>query len=524
MRQRVLLIGLLAGSPVFAQSAPKPLQIGEARQVFVGRTFLADSNGVELRVHPPRKTGEATIKPEHPWERGGIGPYSCVLHVDGEYRMWYHAMSTVNWNDDKLAGAICYARSRDGITWEKPPLGIIEYENSRDNNIVLGHGAGGVRIWQEGMMVFVDPNAPADERFRLVMNLKHVAPGIHLFSSPDGLHWRLTQQSLITARPQEKGHHLDTQNVVFWDPARRKYVAYVRYNSNQAGSQGRSVARAESDRLAGFPVAQDMQVVLGPDGNDLMHGPTNAVDYYNNQAIKYPWAEDAYYLFPTAYYHYLWGETREFGTDVPTNAGPLHTQFAASRDGVSWERFDRRPFVDLGLRGEFDCYAARMIYGLVPAPDDRHLYMYYLGSDWLHGWDRDDRNKRLLTAAGLAPPNNTTLISRLELRRDGFVSVRGAYTGGEFTTPPLVFRGDRLLINVDTSATGVVRVELQEADGAPIPGFALADCDLVHTSNEINRQVTWNGRDDVGSLAGRPVRIRFSLRDSDLYAFQFQRK
>lgn len=521
----VSLFAVAVASQASAQASrpdePSVIRVGTSRQVFVDRTLLPQSQNVELRVHPPCKTGEMTIKPEHPWEQG-IGPYSCVMEIEGVYHMWYHAMSAANWNDDQLVGAICYARSKDGIRWEKPVLGIAEYKGSRENNIVLGFGAGGVNIWQEGMMVFLDPNAPADERFRLVMNLKHVAPGVHLFSSPDGLHWSLTQKSLITARPQEKGHHLDSQNVLFWDPARRKYVTYVRYNSNRAGSQGRSVARAESDRLGGFPVAQDMQVVFGPDSTDLMHGQTNAVDYYTSEAIKYPWAADAYYMFPTTYYHYLWGESREFKDNVPTNAGPLHTQFAASRDGIRWERFERAPFVDLGIRGEFDCYASRMIYGLVPATDGKHMYMYYLGSDWLHGWDRDDRNKKLLTEAGLAPPHNTTIISRVVLRRDGFVSVRGAYTGGEFTTPPLVFDGRQLVVNIDTSATGVAGVELQDAGGTPIPGYTLADCDLIHTCNEISRKVTWAGRHDVSAWIGKPVRIRFSLRDTDLYAFEFQ--
>lgn len=523
-----ILIGLaiaLGQSPTAAggpASAPAALEIAGERQVFVDRTFLAAAQGVELCVHPPRKTGEPTIRPERPWETGGIGPYSCVMEIGGVYHMWYHTMSAANWNADKLVGAICYARSKDGIRWERPTLGLAKYQGSRENNIVLGFGAGGVEIWQEGMMVFVDPNAPADERFRLLINLKHVGSGLHLFSSPDGIRWRLTHTSIITARPQEKGHHLDTQNVMFWDPARRKYVAYVRYNSNTPGSQGRSIARAESDRLGGFPVAQDMQVVLGPDALDLTHEGANAVDYYTNETIRYPWAANAYYMFPTTYYHFMWGVTREFGKDVPTNAGPLHTQFAASRDGITWERFDRRPFVDLGLRGEFDCYAARTIHGLVPSTDGREMYMYYLGSDWLHGWDRDDRNKQLLTKAGLAPPHNTTIISRLVLRRDGFVSVRGAYTGGEFITPPMRFSGQRLVLNIDTSATGIARVELQDETGTPLPGYALAECDLIHTANEINRVVTWHGRSEVGSLTGRPVRIRFSLRDADLYAFEFE--
>jgi hypothetical protein len=162
--------------------------------------------------------------------------------------------------------------------------------------------------------------------------------------------------------------------------------------------------------------------------------------------------------------------------------------------------------------------------------------MYYLGCDTLHGWfgdernsqrdekekQRAERNNRLLTAAGLAPTHNTNVISRLVLRRDGFISARAAYTGGEFTTPPLKFSGRELVLNVDTSAAGLLRCELLGEKGEAIEGFRLADCDLIHTANEIDRLVKWRGKSDLSSLAGKPVRLRVEFRDTDLYAFQFR--
>jgi hypothetical protein len=39
--------------------------------------------------------------------------------------------------------------------------------------------------------------------------------------------------------------------------------------------------------------------------------------------------------------------------------------------------------------------------------------------------------------------------------------------------------------------------------------------------DDLARAVTWGGKADVGQLAGRPLRLRFVLRDADLYAFQF---
>jgi hypothetical protein len=115
-------------------------------------------------------------------------------------------------------------------------------------------------------------------------------------------------------------------------------------------------------------------------------------------------------------------------------------------------------------------------------------------------------------------------ISRVVLRRDGFVSLHAPYEGGEVTTPPLRFRGNQLVLNIENASTGEVQVEIQYENGKPIPGFSLADCDLIHTANEINRPVTWNGESMVGKLEGKTIRLHFVLRDTDLYAFQFRER
>lgn len=515
------VLALVATAADLPAAAPGVIDVGARRQLFLDDLFFASARGVTLRVHAPRKTGEQTIVPDRPWERGGLGPYSSVLWHEGKYHFWYHAMDRALWHTSPLAGAICYATSEDGITWTKPDLGLVEYEGSRRNNIVVGHGAAGLRIGQDGMMVFVDPTAPAAERLRMVCRFKAEggdSHGVNILSSGDGIHWTPTHANVVDYRPEEKRHHLDSQNVMFWDEARKKYVAYVRRNLRDAGSQGRAIARGESDRLGGFPMTQDLPVVFAPEPSDPLHG-VSVVDYYNSAALRYPWADRAYFLFPQAYYHYT-RKLREFAKDLPVNAGPMETQFAASRDGIAWERFDRRPFVPVGMKGEFDCHSTRLIYGLVPDRSGREMYLFYRGSDWLHGWDRNEQNQKLLTARGLGADRNITVISRLVLRRDGFVSVSAGHETGEFTTPPLQVEGRRLRLNLDTSATGIARVACLDADGKPLEGFALEDCDIIHTANEINRTVTWRGSPELPATAG-VVRLLVELRNTDLYAFQF---
>ena len=135
------------------------------------------------------------------------------------------------------------------------------------------------------------------------------------------------------------------------------------------------------------------------------------------------------------------------------------------------------------------------------------IWMYYTGYDFTHGgYDKGTRYKGV--------------VSRLVQRLDGFMSLDSAYGGGEFTTVPLVFKGERLKLNIDTSALGSARVEILDEGGRPVPGFGSSDCDVINGSYT-NREVTWKNKGDVRPLVGRTVRLRFVMRSTKLYAFEF---
>ncbi len=507
--------------------AESPLEIGGQRQVFIDGRFVLQPQNVEFVVHKPRKTGQIVIACERPWEQR-LGQYHSTLYENKTYHMWYTVYGGADSNAVPVR-SIAYAKSSDGINWEKPDLGLVEIYGTRKNNIVLGHGFGGIKGATHGCMVFIDPLAPSDQRFRLVSNPQELGRYLHIFSSPDGIHWKLTHRNVLKFRSEK--HHLDSQNVIFRDQRIQKYVAYVRRNLRPGGSQGRSIARAESTNLSQFPDVEDCPVVLGFDAEDPQYyDPVNKVkiqvaDFYTNGTFKYPWAQDAYYMFPSEYFHYM-TFLKDFRNGQPVNAGSLDARFAASRDGISWKRYDRRPFVELGMKDEWDSRSIYMAYGVLPGSDESEMFMYYYGSNTLHGWDRDDqhreRNKRLLRRKGGAPETDIHGISRLVIRRDGFVSIRADYTGGEFLTPLLTFTGDELVLNVNTSAVGMVQVEILDKNSKPIPGYTLEDCDQIYTANEINRVVKWNGESTLAKLSGKPIRLRFVMRDADLYAFQFR--
>src|SRR5204863_3626402 len=115
------------------------------------------------------------------------------------------------------------------------------------------------------------------------------------------------------------------------------------------------------------------------------------------------------------------------------------------------------------------------------------------------------------------------VVSRLVQRLDGFISADAAYAGGQLTTVPLLFDGKQLQLNVDTGALGSVRVELLDQQGHVIPGYGERDCDLIN-GNYVAHAVTWKGKSDVSALAGQALRLRFVMRSTKLFAFQFVSK
>lgn len=116
---------------------------------------------------------------------------------------------------------------------------------------------------------------------------------------------------------------------------------------------------------------------------------------------------------------------------------------------------------------------------------------------------------------------DSTHLRRYTLRLDGFVSLQAPLSGGELITKPLVFSGSQLRLNFSASAAGSLRVEvLRDQINEPIEGLALADCVEV-LGDDLERVVRWSDGSDLSRLAGIPVRLRFLLKDADLFSFRF---
>ncbi len=469
--------------------APEPIDIGSRKQLFIDERFIESSKGVGLRMNPPRKLGPVLV-PEMPWELN-FGFCASVIEDGGKYKLFYRCESA-----DEGAN-VCLATSEDGLTWERPVLGLVEYAGSKENNIVF-HGVGEA-------VVFLDPHGKAEERYKMIVMQDWPDPekgGLYCHTSPDGLHW--------TPGPHVLDIGPDTANQAAWDVQRGKYVAYVRKWDPQ-----RKVGRIETDDILKpwpytdlgdeayfiwgrdkIPVpSHEMPTAFGYDEQDPVIS-----DHYNPAAVEYPWAQAAYFMFPSAYMHH---------PAPPPNDGLLDIQLATSRDGVEFQRLVRSPYVALGRTGEIDSQCQYMAVGMLRAGDD--IYQYYGGYSVSHGRHNEARAAKRCQGSFCA----------VRQRLDGFISADAEYAGGKLLTPPIRFEGTELVLNIDCSAMGACRVGIMDAEGETIPGFGVENCSIIY-GNHIAKTVSWDGNSDVSALAGKSARLYFDMRAAKLYAFQFK--
>ena len=68
-----------------------------------------------------------------------IGYYGTVIEINMRFHMWYIAdgdQDPIDLEKSTPYAHILYAVSDDGLTWEKPNLGLVEYNGNKNNNIV----------------------------------------------------------------------------------------------------------------------------------------------------------------------------------------------------------------------------------------------------------------------------------------------------------------------------------------------------------------------------------------------------
>ncbi len=503
MRTALLVFSLLlsvAAALANPAETTEALDIGSRLELFVDDYLIDRLVGARLALGHPQPAG-IVLKADRPWEGSFNSGYEVIR--DGEvYRLFYRG-----WAEGKK-GVLCYAESRDGIHWKKPNLGLVEVGGTRENNVVALVDGTGRRALRH-LYPFIDsrPGVPPSERVKgigaILQSKDPFLMHVYLYGSRDWFQWRLLRKEPIIA--SRIPNAFDSSNFVFWSEVEGVYVCYFRYmvgRSTGSSSAGiRSIQRATSPDLIHWSEPEPMTY------SDTETATPSDHLYTNNM--------QPYFRAPQIYVglaaRFMKGrrvvtDAQLAGMKMASQGG--HVYYEDCSDGVllttrpGTTRFDRTFLEALVRPGRGpENWVSRTNYplrGVVQTgPGEMSVFVsrHYAQPSW-H-------------------------IERLTLRLDGFASLNAPYEGGQLVTKPLRFKGTQLEINYSTSAAGRLKVEIQDEKGQPVEGFSLEECPEI-TGDEISRIVSWNGGDDLGSLAAKTVRLRFVMKDADLYSLRFR--
>jgi len=473
-------------------------------------------------MHQPKRYPKfPLLESDQPWEGNNCyfgGRYLDKDPESGKYRMYYQvwtleldpetekrekssanptaAVPGVNTIEH---AKVCMAISNDGINWEKPNLGVVDYKGSKDNNIVLDPGMCGA-IW--GGYIRDEQETDPAKRFKSI-SFGSVGDwhGFNVYFSPDGISWTPYGKNPVLSARIDCG---DTGGLFGRHPKTGKYIFYLR----------------PQDWWFHYPDKPFYRVMEGkwPFGADMRnHGyrtvgyseSDNFIDWTIPQTVIAPDLEDS---FATQFYGMTVGDYADYfmgliwvwNTDSAVDN--MTIQLASSRDGKNWKRIgNRKPFLAPGEEGPWE---SKMI--LAPAAPffvvDDEIRIYYAAFNCTHYGSRWDERKG---AIGMAT-----------LRLDGFVGIQSdAEEEGYFISRPIELDGSDLEMEINADASGgYCRVEVLDLDCNPIRGFSHRDC-VPLTEDRIRHTVRWNERSSLGSAGKQEVYFRFRLKNAEIFSF-----
>lgn len=513
------------------------LYICDTPQFFFDNGMIEEIQNITRTIHRPElHEGNPLIDKDRPWE------HTLNMHAD-DYKVWRddHGMFHCLYNDfdinhEKLARdggtaidwdisrfTVCYAQSGDGITWTKPPMGIREVDG-HDTNIVLGSETYG-NVW--GVAMLDDPleTDPA-RRYKAIFEIGppgfRVAdepPGANIrrAHSPDGIHWTPYDDPPVI---QNLGARLCDAVFPFFDPATQTYCILTRHPLMELAPRSRPSlvetpqgGGATTDPAFGLPNRRGMRRIFLSESRDFHHWSEPRMVLAPDPELDN--LDDSLYCLRP---YRLGSHWIGFLSVLSMVDSTMFPQLAYSRDARNWSRLaPTHPWMDSGGEGSFNEYVTAAPH-LVDVGDETWLYFGGVGAarEDRHRLGREDRSGYAL---GLG-----------KIRRNRFVSIGAKELEGMIMTQPVVAGGDRLIVNAACGPNGYIKVEVADVQHRVLDGRSIEDCD-VFTGDDIAHVFSWRGETNVpvpeGTDSGTVYttftphrRLRFILRDAELYSFQ----
>lgn len=449
-------------------------------QLLVDDYMVDKKENIKRTYHPFIKyPGNPVLVADKPWEGRISYVYGTVLpNENGKgYRLWYQSWLGEYTN--------MYATSRDGLTWEKPELGIIDFKGSKANNIFFR------RTKEDHLpqVIFTPWEKDPNRRYKLLnydygrTKPNNLVSGFYGAYSADGIHWKDVVRNPVLKDPG------DVSNFV-WDSYTDRYIGYPKIFTSVRGFNRRCVGFSATKDFENWP---STQLILVPDEEDdsWVSIQNQRTEFYGLSAFPYE----------SGYIGFLW----IFRITDGANDGPIYCEIVSSRDGINWVRqevFDgkRVPILPVGPKDTWD---QGMVFSTNhPLVENNMIKLWYGGSNVTHSAPDGDYSR---SGIGLAT-----------LRKDGFASLDASETVGTITTKPLKNLTGSLYVNANAAA-GSLKVEVLTADGYVLPGFSRNECESI-SRDGTELQVSWHNNKRIPELP-EALRLRFILQNATLYSF-----
>ena len=450
----------------------------------ISRHLLLDDRVVEETSNARLAVGTIKKHPanplfgeDKPWEPRFDNLYPNVLY-DEElqlYRCWYNPFivdqltsatprdrrSEVEYHNSYREFGLAYATSEDGLKWTKPELGLVEFEGSTANNLLLRG--------PHGMGILKEPHDPLPERrYKMLYGGSWIGkyePGPAVCFSKDGLRW-----SEPIACPEIEAHG-GTHNNALWVPELNKYVGTTRIFGGEP-----FLHHPSGQRVVGRTESPDF------------------VKWSKAEAILSGVREKQTYAMPMFRYGDVYLGLLMI---IRLSEERVHCELAWSPDTLRWERIDPgTPFI-ANSPSEADYDWGCVYAALSPVVTEQEIRIYYAGSNGQHRYWRDG------------------FLCLATLRHDGWAGYQPVDPEQTATvvTKPVNWQGE-LQLSAD-AAGGSVKVTV--LDGA---GQVVAQGETL-TGDLTDQKVIFPVSDQLEGVAGQPVRLKFEVDKAKLYSFAF---
>ena len=487
------------------------------------------TDNLYLTLHPPEKHPNnpvVALGPRGTPDEFRAWYYGSVLRHDGKFKMWYVAASKEGFRGDVLFNFVgwrfAYAESEDGIHWEKPDLGLVEFRGNRHNNLILvppevrGYDVI-VRYEPEEpdpsrrfkMMAQVPWKEPSDRTYPLAITFSRELRGggtyLPLFSA-DGLHWHLGVEARF------ENHYLLAKDMVVGPGTHFEGTGLYKWKGFYYLT-GQGTVRHPVE-----PYGRDLILYRSP---DLIHwAETHSMGFVRQGQNKRP-PRGNKSPRPNGQAHEgvaVWNrgnvligvygawQGAEDWIDVKVDLG-----FVISNDGIHFrEPVPDFVFVRAGDSGQWDEDGLQQGQGFENVGEKTYLWYGQLSQS------------QVPTRTGLpwAPIGGIGLVT-LDRDRFGSLSVRDPSWPGVFVTSELkLTRSARLFVNAEgLGPRSTLRLELLDYWEQPLPGYSGKKAAIVEKSG-LKVPVSFGERGAISDLS-EPFKIRVSFEGPELGAISF---